>query len=164
MADRYEELAKRNLLDELIALRDKQRELKKKEIKLVKGEKIPWEHNKLGRIRWYLHPTLDDTAIRSLLLFVQEIPPGARTGRFKFQGGQSIYIWEGKGHSLIDGVRYDWQGGDVVNLPLRRDGVIVQHFNDDAQNRVRFVACELNLTDALGVDRGCGFEIIEEAP
>lgn len=163
MADRYEELAKRNLLDELIALRDRQRELKKKEIKLVKGEKLPWEKNKLGRIRWYLHPALDDTAIRSLILFVQEIPPGGRTGRFKFQGGQSIYIWEGKGYSIIDGVKHTWQEGDVVNLPMRRDGVIVQHFNDDASRRVRFVACELNLADCLGVDRGCGFEIIEEA-
>ncbi len=51
-----------------------------------------------------------------------------------------------------------------MNLPLRRDGVTVQHFNDDPKQRVRLVASEVNLVDQFGVDRGTRFEVLEEAP
>ena len=90
---------------------------------VVKGKDRPFEKNRLGLMRWYLHPSLTNTVIRTLITFVQEIPPGSRTGRLHFQGGQVLYIWEGKGHTILDGVRYDWKQGDAMNLPLRRDGV-----------------------------------------
>ena len=37
-----------------------------------------------------------------------------------------MFILEGRGRTLIDGVAHPWEGGDVLNLPLKRDGIIVQ--------------------------------------
>ncbi len=102
--------------------------------------------------------------ISSLVFFEQEIPPGSRSGRLKFQGGQVIYVLEGRGHTLIDGVKHSWEGGDLLNLPLRKDGIIVQHVNDDPDKPARFVAVEPNLWQCTGVDRGCGFEVLSRSP
>ncbi len=160
--ERGEQLAQRNLFAELLALRDKQREERQGAVWLVKGDTLPWEQNPLGKMRWYLHPMLDDTAVRTLTFAVQEIAPGGRSGRLQFQGGQVIYVWQGRGHTLLDGVRHPWEAGDVINLPLRTEGITVQHFND-GDEPVRLVCAEANLVHALGVDRGVGYEVLENA-
>ncbi len=154
----------KNLFEELVRARDRYREQTRDAVVVIKGKQVPLEKNRLGLIGWYLHPSRTDTAIRTMITFVQEIPPGSRTGRLHFQGGQVIYVWEGKGHTILDGVRYDWQQGDSMNLPLRRDGITVQHFNDDPSRRVRLVASEPNVVDLFGMDRGTRFEVLEDAP
>ena len=73
-------------------------------------------------------------------------------------------ILEGRGHTLVDGVKHAWEEGDVLNLPLRAKGAIVQHFNSDMNKPARFVAAEPNWVDCTYVDRGCGFEQLEDAP
>lgn len=162
--DRYEQLASFNLWDELIAMRDDQRERQKGALQVIRGDRLPQEKNPLGLVKWYLHPKIKDTVLSTLLFFEQEIPPGSRSGRLQSQGGQVIFIVEGKGHTTIDGVRFPWETGDVINLPLRRDGLIVQHFNDDPQKAARFVYAEPNWFECTGVDRGVGFELLEPAP
>jgi hypothetical protein len=42
--------------------------------------------------------------------------------------------------------------------------VIYQHFNGDQKNRVRLISVEANTVGALGMDRGCGFEQLENCP
>lgn len=162
--NRTEDLSKTNFWDELIDLRDRQRERQKTAVQVVRGDEVPQEKNQLGLLRWYLHPSIKDTILSTLLFFEQEIPPGSRSGRLQFQGGQVMFILTGKGHTTIDGVRFPWQAGDVVNLPLRRDGIVVQHFNDDPHQSAKFLAAEPNWFECTTVDRGCGFELIEPAP
>jgi len=153
-----------NLLDWLFALRDHQREHQGKGAWLIRGNELKWEHNRQGKMKWFLHPALEDVAVRSMLVFEQEIPPGGKTGVQATPGGTCMYIIEGRGHTLLDGQRHDWQAEDVVQIPLRRDGVRVQHVNDDPRRPVRFIAAEVNMLDILGVDRGAAFEQIEDAP
>ena len=38
---------------------------------------------------------------------------------------------EGKGYSIVDGERWDWEKGDLVLLPMKPGGVEHQHFNLD---------------------------------
>src|SRR5262249_8798109 len=154
--ERKEKLARRNLWNELLALRDEQREQHKSAIQVVKESELPLENNRQGLMRWYLHPAITDTALSTLFFFQQVIPPGSRSGRLQFQGGQVIYITEGRGHTLLDGVRYDWQAGDIMNLPVKPEGIIVQHFNDDRNNPAKFVATEPNFFACTTVDRGSG--------
>ena len=162
--DRKALLEGRNMWGELIALRDRQREETKGALQVVKEKDLPLETNSMGQMRWYLHPNLKDTVVNVMMVYQQEIPPGSRSGRLKFQGGQVIMILDGQGYTSIDGVKHNWKKGDVLNLPLRDDGIIVQHFNTDTKETAKFLAVEPNWFDALGVDRGCGFEIQEEAP
>ena len=161
---RKEKLAEVNHWDELFALRDRQRAQTKNALQVVKEAELPLENNRQGQMRWYLHPAIKDTVLSVMMFFQQEIPPGSRSGRLKFQGGQVIMILEGRGYTLVDGVKHAWEEGDVLNLPLRAKGIIVQHFNTDPVKPVRFVAAEPNWVDCTYVDRGCGFEQLEDAP
>jgi hypothetical protein len=163
-ADRKSKLAQHNFWDELITLRDEQRVQRAKGIAIIKQAGLPQEANRQGLMRWYLHPAIKDTVLNTLMFFEQEIPPNSRSGRLKFQGGQVIMILEGRGYTLVDGVKHTWEEGDVLNLPLRAKGIIVQHFNTDPEKPVRFVAAEPNWVDCTYVDRGSGFEQLEDAP
>jgi gentisate 1,2-dioxygenase len=152
---------KTNHWDELIALRDRQRERAKRGVQVVRGDELPQENNAQGLMRWYMHPAIENTILNTLMFFEQELPPRSRSGRLKFQGGQVMYILAGAGYTLVDGVKHPWKAGDVLNLPVRRDGIVVQHVNDDPDTSAKFLACEPNFVDAAGVDRGSGFELIE---
>src|SRR5436305_1917508 len=126
--DRKAKLAEVNHWEELLALRDRQREQTRNGIQVIKEAELPLEVSRHGLMRWYLHPAIKDTCLSVLLFFQQEIPPGSRSGRLKFQGGQVMMITEGRGYTVIDGVKHPWKAGDVLNLPLRADGIIVQHW------------------------------------
>ena len=150
--------------DRLMELRDSQRALRKTASWLVKGHETPWEQNPQGIMQWLMHPAKKDIVIHTLLTYIQEIPPGSRSGKQRYQGNMLIYIIGGKGYTVIDGVKHPWEAGDVVQLPLRRDGVVFQHFNSDPQKPARFLACEPNHVNSAGMDRGSGFEQLEESP
>jgi gentisate 1,2-dioxygenase len=164
LTEPYDHAPDRNLWSEIIALRDKQRENTKDSIQVVKRAQLPQETNDQGKMRWYMHPAITKTALSTLLFYEQEIPPGSRSGRLKFQGGQVLFIVEGRGYTILDGVRHAWEAGDVLNLPLRRHGIVVQHFNSDPDKPARFVATEPNFLACTTVDRGCGFEQLEPCP
>jgi gentisate 1,2-dioxygenase len=163
-SERTAKLARTNFWNELLAMRDRQREQRKTAVQVVRASELPQETNEMGLMRWYLHPAITDTVISSMVFFEQEIPPGSHSGRLKFQGGQIIYVLEGHGHTLIDGVKHAWEAGDLLNLPLRKDGIIVQHVNGDVNNPARFVAIEPNLLECTSVDRGCGFDLLRPSP
>jgi hypothetical protein len=159
-----ERLAARNLFDELIRLRDEQRVQRRGALQVIKGTELPVELNPHGLIRWYLHPFIDDTAIRALIFYRQEIPPGSRSGMQKHPGELMFYFVHGRGYTLIDGVRHPWKADDVLSLPTREGGVTYQHFNTDPDEPAELVACELNQAHRLGVDRGSEFDELSPAP
>ena len=47
----------------------------------------------------------------------------------RHQGGTFIFILGGKGYSTVNGVRHDWEAGDLAILPMVPGGVAHQHFN-----------------------------------
>jgi hypothetical protein len=75
-----------------------------------------------------------------------------------------MFILEGKGHTLIDGVKHAWEAGDVVNLPIKSAGLVIEHVNDDPDQWAKFLAAEPNWFACTSVDRGSGFEQIEPSP
>jgi len=77
---------------------------------------------------------------------IVEIPVGWRTG--KCSGGEVVmYIIEGEGCSIIDGLRYDWEPGAVVAIPF---GATYQHYNT-GNKTVRFLTA-----NAIHIERYCG--------
>lgn len=153
-----------SLLNELFRMRDEWRGRMLKSTTLVKGKDLQWEINRHGKMKWYLHPALKDRAIRSLMIFVQEIPPLSRTGKQRHQGGLVHYVLEGRGYTILNGQKHEWEEGDFIVLPILPSGVEYQHFNDDDKRPVLLIAAQSNLFDALGVDMGSGFEQLEDAP
>ena len=152
------------LLDSLFKLRDDYRRQSQSGSRVVRGRDLPWEHNRQGTMRWYLHPDKRDVAIRSLLVYIQEIPPAGKSGRQRCPGGLVHIIIEGHGAVEVDGVSYEWEAGDCVALPIKSFGVEYQFINLDSQNPARYLAAAPNFFEALGVDLGSSFEQLEDAP
>lgn len=163
-SDRKNDLVKHNFWNELLALRDEQRRQRESGVQVVRRRDLPLETNSQGLMRWYMHPAIKDIVLSTLSIFEQEIPPGSRSGRLQFQGGQIVFVVEGNGYTVIDGVKYAWKARDVLNLPLKKEGIVVQHFNGSDENPARILVVEPNLYAATSVDRGCGFEQLEPAP
>lgn len=152
-----------NLLDALIDLRDRYRRQAERGIKIVRGDDLPWEVNRQGKMRWYLHPAKDDTAIRSLVVYMQEIEPGGRSGKQASPGGIVHYMLDGKGYVVVNGKKHSWTRGDCVGLPILSRPVEYQFFNTDKKRVARFIAATPNLFEVLGVDMGTRFEQLEPA-
>lgn len=164
MGERTERLAQNNFWEMILDLRDEQREHRKAGVQVIKEAELPLELNRQGLMRWYMHPEIKDTILSTYLVFSQEIPPGSRSGRLKFGGDQVIYVIEGQGYTLLDGVKHPWKAGDCLNLPLRKPGIVIQHFNTDPEKTAKFIAVEPNFLACASVDRGVGFEQLENAP
>ena len=67
--DRKAELARTNHWDELLALRDRQREQIRSGIQVIKQSELPLELSRQGLMRWYMHPAIKDTVL-SVLMFM----------------------------------------------------------------------------------------------
>jgi gentisate 1,2-dioxygenase len=150
------------LLDSLFRRRDDYREQCRRGLKVVRAQDLHWERNRQGIMRWYLHPDKQDTAIKNLLLYVQELPAGAKSGRQRCPGGIVHYVLDGHGVVEIDGARYEWSAGDCIALPIKSSGVEYQFFNLDAENPARYLAATPNFFEVLGVDLGSSFEQLED--
>ena len=150
--------------EQLIALRDRQRALRAESPFVVRGADLPWETNPQGIMKWYLHPATERSCHKALIFSVQKIPPRSRSGKQHHQGGVVHYVAQGKGRTVINDVAYEWEAGDLVQLPLLPEGVTYQHFNDDNSSDAVLTACLPNLTEPLGVDRGAGLFQLEAAP
>ena len=152
------------LYEALLQRRDEQRRKRAKGRQVVQARTLKQEIAPQGLIKWYLHPDIDDTVLKTMMFFVQEIPPGSRSGKVRHQGGIAHLIMEGRGCSIVNGVRHDWEAINSLFIPILAEGVVFQHFNADPDRPVRMAVAIPNLVDTLGVDLGAGFEQLEEAP
>src|SRR3990172_8937348 len=157
-----------NRWQELFQMRDEQRKQIASARPVVRFDEMDWEINPHGKMKWYLHPNIKDTAIRTMLMYMQEIPPGSRSGKLKQQGGTAFYVWQGRGYSIMtvygEERRYEWEQDDIFVLPVCPDGVVFQHFNADPSSPALLLASSPNYMDTLGVDMGVGPEQLENCP
>jgi len=152
------------LFDALLRLRDEQREEFKRARMVIQAKTVPVEINPMGLFRWYVHPQMNNVGCRAQIFYVQELPPGSRSGKQLHQGGRFHYVLEGKGRTVIDGTEHEWEKDDVILLPVKSHGVVHQHFNDDPVKPAKLIVTEPNWVDVWGVDLGSGFEMLEPAP
>ncbi len=105
---------------------------------VIKGQDVPWRQGRQGRLKWLLHPLQQDQALSGWLFFIQDIK--THSGRHRHQGGLAIHVIEGQGWTTVDGVRHDWEEGDLILLPLRPKGVEHQHFNANPGSPCKWLA------------------------
>ena len=89
--------------------------------RVIKGKVNPFVLVEQGYIRNYVNPTQTDVATTNMRVF-QHIFKKV-TGKHTHQGGYSLFIVEGNGYTVVDGVRYDWKAGDLVLLPIKKGGL-----------------------------------------
>lgn len=99
---------------------------------------ILWERNRHALLGYYLHPFITDTALHSMQLFQNIIKQHG--GMHRHQGGVVIYVMEGRGYTIADEQKVDWQAGDLILLPMKPGGVEHQHVNLDPDKPSRWLA------------------------
>ena len=108
---------------------DEWKEQSAKARKFIHEEDLEWVRTKQD-YRAALLCSRDNGFLTAGDIMLGEIPPGWNTGKH-YHGEEAIYITAGKGCSVIDGLRYDWEEGSCLFVPF---GAVNQHFNlgDDA--------------------------------
>ena len=95
---------------------------------VVKATDREFVVSRQGRAKSMLEPMVyKDTPLQMWRVFTHEIR--TKSGRHTHQGGLVIFVLEGKGYSIVNGERKDWEKGDLVLLPMHPKNVEHQHFN-----------------------------------
>jgi quercetin dioxygenase-like cupin family protein len=89
---------------------------------------------------------------------VSEIPPRWHTGKHS-HGEEAIFIVQGKGFSLVDDLRYDWDAGSCVFMPY---GSVHQHFNVGEEPVFYFSVMALPLERFAGLAKIMQYEEARE--
>ncbi len=90
---------------------------------------------------------------RTHRLWYDRIPPESEDGREWMGLGHRhtveaiIYFLKGHGHSIIDGVRYDWEAGDLLSVPMFSWH---RHINDGKEEVLRIASTTNPLSISLG--------------
>ena len=105
---------------------------------IIKGKDIPFSLLEQGYLRNLVAPTDDEAATNNMRMFVHLIPK--HSGKHTHQGGYSLFILDGEGYTVVDGVRYDWKAGDLILLPIKKGGCEHQHFNLNPDKPARWLA------------------------
>lgn len=117
---------------------NREKEGLEKGVILIKGKEIPHVLNEQGYIKRLSTAVMTNTASDNMMVFIHKIIH--HSGRHKHQGGYSLFVLEGKGYTTVDGVRHDWEEGDLILLPIKPGGVEHQHFNEDPKGASRWMA------------------------
>jgi mannose-6-phosphate isomerase-like protein (cupin superfamily) len=105
---------------------------------VVKSKELPWIQSRMGYVKRFLNWQVEDTALVGWTHFIHEIH--RHSGKHCHQGGLVLYVLEGKGYTTCDGVKVDWEAGDLILLPIKPGGVEHQHFNADPGTPCRWLA------------------------
>lgn len=119
---------------------------------VVKPSQREMQITRQGRLMYLLQPqTYKDVPLQEWVVFTQDIR--THSGKHRHQGGIVIYVLEGKGYSIVDDERIDWEKGDLVLLPIKKGGVEHQHFNGQPGQPCQWVAfLHLPIMDYLSME------------
>lgn len=138
--------------DELEASRSHQ-EVEPTRKTVIQPKDMPWEHARHGRIKHLVHERMN-TRLKTVDAYIQEIPPGGRSGKHQHMAEEILYVLEGRGYDLHwdvdveiedqfvwkvadEACRYAWEEGDLVYIPIN---TVHQHVNADPDRPARFIS------------------------
>lgn len=113
-----------NLKEELKRLRSQPRVRKGKEISFMDGPQTYSKH--------YMEPK--DGLGQTLHIHLEEYAPGGRSQKHGHVNEAVFYILDGEGAEVHDGVRYEWEAGDVA---IVHNNCVHQHFNRNPSKPAR---------------------------
>ena len=113
-----------NVKEELDRLRSVPRVRKAKDIAFIDGPQCFSRH--------YVEPK--DGITQTFHMHLEEYAPGACSQKHGHVNEAAFYILDGKGYEIHDGIRYDWEAGDVA---IVHNNCVHQHFNASAEKPAR---------------------------
>jgi quercetin dioxygenase-like cupin family protein len=149
--------------DRVLERRDRERTRDRSGTVKISAADALLETNRQGTMRWYQHPDIEGSCMRSSIVYRYEIAPGGGTGKQRVQGNVVSFVIQGSGHTVVNGTSHEWGPGDVIGIPPVQNGIVVQHFNT-SDEEAQLITVEPNYYDSFSVDMGSGFEQLEDAP
>lgn len=113
-----------NLKDELARLRSLPR--------VRKGVNIKFNDGPQTFSRHYIEPK--DGITQTFHIHLEEYAPGGKSQKHGHVNEAAFYILDGRGYEIHDGVRYDWQAGDIA---IVHNNCVHQHFNANPDRPAR---------------------------
>ena len=153
-------------------LGDRERERGRR--KVVTPEDMPWEDSAQGKLKHIVNAEMN-VRVNSVDMYMQELPPGGRSGKHRHMADEVLYVLEGSGYDLHWDVdlaigetyewkvadapsRWEWSDGDLVWVP---PNTVHQHFNADPARPARFLSAQNRMFTHMGYD---DVEQLEPAP
>ena len=65
----------------------------------------------------YIDPTTGEPVFKTMTFFMQMLQPGQKTLPVKTTSSLLVSPFEGKGHSIVDGKKFDWDQFDTLAIP-----------------------------------------------
>lgn len=97
----------------------------------------------------YVDPLTGGPVFKTMTFFMQMLRPGEHTKPLRQTASLLIAPFEGHGHSIADGKRFDWSRFDTLALP---GGAWAEHVNDSAtEPAILFVASDEPALKAFGL-------------
>ncbi|NRB39950.1 MAG: cupin domain-containing protein [Pseudomonadales bacterium] len=86
------------------------------------------------------HPVhIVDLPSNSISMTIGGLLPGDRSNSHRHTYETIAYILEGRGYSMIEGQKVEWQKGDAIYIP---NWAWHHHVNTDPKNAAKYLACE----------------------
>jgi gentisate 1,2-dioxygenase len=98
----------------------------------------------------YVDPTTGRSVFPTMGCYIQMIRSGVHTRSHRQTSSAVYHVVAGRGCTVIDGVRYQWQQGDFFVVP---PSARHEHENDDAKPAILFSMQDVPLLKALGLYR-----------
>ena len=98
----------------------------------------------------YVNPLTGGPTLPTLSCGIQMLRPGEKTRSHRHTSSTVYHVFRGAGATVIDDVRYEWQSGDTLSVPLWR---FHHHENRFAEPAILFVLSNKPALSALGYYR-----------
>jgi len=142
--------------------------------KTIKPSEMPWEDSPQGRIKHIVNEKMG-TRMNAIDAYIQELPPGGRSGKHRHMAEEFLYILEGEGYDLHWDVeaeikdeynwkisdhpdKWEWEESDCVYIP---PATVHQHFNRSNEKPARFISARNRVYRHIGFK---DLEQLEDAP
>ncbi|MBI4330263.1 MAG: cupin domain-containing protein [Chloroflexi bacterium] len=125
--------------DQVVRIDNERRKQREEGQVIIKGSEVPWEQGRQGLLKYYCYDrTWDKLGAPGWRLFINRVVK--HSGKHIHQGGLAIFVLNGKGYTVVDGVRYDWAEDDLILLPVKPGGCEHQHFNESPDKPAEWMA------------------------
>ena len=115
------------------------------ELKVVLPDRLAHKNIEQGEVSKQFsaerkHPVhIVDLPSNSISMTIGGLLPGDRSNRHRHTYETIAYILEGKGYSMIENQKVEWQAGDAIYIP---NWAWHHHVNSDSERIARYLACE----------------------
>src|ERR1041385_6774267 len=83
----------------------------------------------------YVHPQTGQALLPTMACWIQMVRAGERLRAHRPTGSAVYYVVEGAGETIIDGIRFAWDKGDIMVLP---SWALHEHANHSREDAVLF--------------------------